>query len=102
MKKQSNLHHQEKMFSLIKSCKESGMSNKDFCRQNGIGQAMFYYWQKKLQESKQALPTGFIPVKVKDEFSFANPIEIAYPNGVKLRLAQGTDLSVVRVLIGLV
>ncbi|NJO67907.1 MAG: IS66 family insertion sequence element accessory protein TnpB [Bacteroidetes bacterium] len=101
MKKLSNLEQQEKMFSLIKSCKESGMTNKDFCQQNNIGQAMFYYWQKKMQESKQALPTGFIPVKVKNESSFTNPIEILYPNGVKLRLAQGTDLSVVRVLIGL-
>lgn len=102
MKKQSNLEVQEKMFSLIKSCKESGKSNKDFCQQNGIGQAMFYYWQRKLQESKQELSTGFISVKVKNEFSFTNAIEIAYPNGVKLRLAEGTDLSVVRVLIGLV
>lgn len=102
MKKQSNLERQDKMFSLIKSCKESGMSNKDFCQQHGIGQGMFYYWQKKLQESKQELSSGFISVKVKNEFSLTNPIEIGYPNGVKLRLAQGTDLSVVRVLIGLV
>lgn len=78
------------------------MSNKDFCHQHGIGQAMFYYWQKKLQELKQELSSGFISVKVKNEFSFTNPIEIAYPNGVKLRLAEGADLSVLRVLIGLV
>jgi hypothetical protein len=49
MKKRSNQEQQEKMFSLIKSCKESGLSNKDFCQEKGIGTEMFYFWQKKLE-----------------------------------------------------
>lgn len=76
------------------------MSNKDFCQQNGIGQAMFYYWQKKLAESQQNDSESFIPmVPYKD---MRQPeMEIIYPNGVKLKLAPTTNLSVIRTLIGL-
>ena len=32
-------------------CKESGLSNREFCRQNGISEKTFYYWVKKLREA---------------------------------------------------
>ena len=32
-------------------CKESGLSNREFCRQNGIAEKTFYYWLKKLRET---------------------------------------------------
>ena len=32
-------------------CKESGMSNREFCQQNGISEKTFYYWLKKLREA---------------------------------------------------
>jgi transposase-like protein len=100
MKKQSKQEQQERMFSIIKSCKESGMSNKDFCQQNGIGQAMFYYWQKKLSETQLNKPESFIPVSFNSDKKQAE-MEIIYPNGVRLKLASSTDLSVIRMLIGL-
>ena len=32
-------------------CRESGLSNREFCRQNGIAEKTFYYWLKKLREA---------------------------------------------------
>ena len=29
---------------LYKRCRESGLSNREFCRQNGIAEKTFYYW----------------------------------------------------------
>jgi transposase-like protein len=89
------------MFSLIKSCQESGLSNKDFCQQHGIGAAMFYYWLKKLKDSELDKPERFIPVQVKKEKGQSDPIEITYPNGVRIKLNHTRDLSVIRILIGL-
>ena len=46
-------------------CKESGLSTREYCRQNGISEKTFYYWLRKLREAaidKQpelvALPEG--------------------------------------------
>ena len=35
---------------IIRDCKASGMSNKDFCLQRGVSEKCFYYWQRKLRE----------------------------------------------------
>jgi hypothetical protein len=91
----------EKMFELIKLCEGSGMNNKTFCEQHGIGQAMFYYWKKKYIQS-QSTPEGkFIPVQIKENRVQTGGIEICYPNGVRLKLSEGIDLSVIRSFIGL-
>lgn len=76
------------------------MSNKDFCQQNGIGQAIFYYWQKKLADSQHHKPDSFIPIKA-IKYKEHSEMEIIYPNGVRLKLSPTTDLSVIRTLIGL-
>jgi len=36
---------------IYRRCKESGLSNREFCRQNGIAEKTFYYWLKKLREA---------------------------------------------------
>ena len=32
-------------------CRESGLSNREYCRQNGISEKTFYYWLRKLREA---------------------------------------------------
>jgi transposase-like protein len=40
---------QERMFALLES-KDSDQSVSDFCKEQGIKDASFYYWQKKYRE----------------------------------------------------
>lgn len=37
------------MRSLVERWQSSGLSKSAFCRQEGISQATFYYWQRKLR-----------------------------------------------------
>ncbi len=39
---------QEKMFTLVEE-KKADQSVKDFCAANNIGEASYYYWQKKFR-----------------------------------------------------
>ena len=32
-------------------CRESRLSNREYCRQNGISEKTFYYWLRKLREA---------------------------------------------------
>ena len=101
------------MFPLIKLCLDSGISKRDFVKQHGIEEASFYYWHRKYQESLAKTEEQFIPLTIPDiakqpEQTIPIPIpnkteiEISYPNGVKLKLNQAMDLSVIRSLIGLI
>ncbi len=42
--------HMEEWAQIISQCLSSGMSNREFCRQNGIPEKKFYYWLRKLRE----------------------------------------------------
>ena len=42
----------------IQECRESGLTNREFCQQRGIAEKTFYYWLRKLRIAiaKQAVP----------------------------------------------
>lgn len=35
---------------MARACRESGLSNKEFCRQNGISEKTYYYWLRRLRQ----------------------------------------------------
>jgi hypothetical protein len=89
------------MFHLIQQCQESNKNNRDFCREHGLRESIFYYWLKRYKES-QLPATGFIPVKINGSSHLANDkIEIQYPNGVYLSLPGYIDINRIKALIGL-
>ena len=36
---------------IIQECEASGLSNKEFCEQNGVSIKSYYYWLRKLREA---------------------------------------------------
>jgi transposase-like protein len=93
--------------------KESGLSVKSFCSNEGIAPSTFFYWQKKLR--KDAGCGRFIPLLVRAPGSAAYPasvqqpvpdmdntsLEITYPNVTTLRIRQTLDLAGLRSLVSL-
>jgi len=96
---------------------ESGLSVRSYCTNQGMNEAKFYYWQRKLRNQ---LPgrKGFVPLVFdKDRFDPrpTKPLsrralpevrtakgaffEITYPNGVMLKLGEDADLEMLRSLL---
>jgi hypothetical protein len=92
---------------------ESGLTPKAFCSNEGISTDRFYEWRKKLLMRKGE----FIPVKISNQgqlrlpgrdislFTSSTPpasqssCEIAYPNGVTVRLNGPVSPEMLRTLI---
>lgn len=102
------------MAVLMDRQKESGLSVRSFCSNEGIAPSTFYYWQKKFR--KEATGGRFIPLLVRAPGSASypasgqqpvgpgmdnTPFEIAYPNGTTLRIRQTLDLAGLRLLVSL-
>lgn len=101
------------MAVLLERQKESGLSVKSFCSNEGIAPSTFFYWQKKLR--KQDTVGRFIPLLVRAPGSSVcpapvqnltagmdnTPLEITYPNGTTLRIRQTLDLAGLRSLVSL-
>jgi transposase-like protein len=94
--------------------KESGLSVRSFCSNEGIAPSTFYYWQKIIRN--EAGGKRFIPLVVKSAGATFNPVtqseslqrqgndillEITYPNGTALRIKNDLDLAGLRALISL-
>jgi hypothetical protein len=102
-----------KFARLIVRQKESGLTVRSFCSNEGIAPSTFYYWQKKVR--KESGEKHFIPLVVNSSPPVFNQIaqteptqkrddnhfEITYPNGITLRVKTGLDLSGLRALISL-
>ncbi len=101
------------MAVLFERQKQSGLSVRSFCSNEGIAPSTFYYWQKKLRKDSAA--GRFIPLLVQAPGSIAcrpsgeSPVtgtgdtffEISYPNGTTLRIRDSLDLAGLRSLVSL-
>lgn len=72
------------MFALVDEYNQSGLSAKVFCGQNNIGIPKFNYWARKKRQEHNG--SGFIKVAADKKFNNV-PVELIYPNGVRLQLA---------------
>jgi hypothetical protein len=111
------MQKESKYRELISHQQDSGLTVREFCSNQCIAPATFYYWKKKL--NKKPGKRDFIPLLVKAEASISptrNEIgqgafqpgsksqamfELVYPNGTLLRITSDLDLAHLRTLIHL-
>lgn len=112
--------NEKKFMALYDEFLSSGLSVKDYCLNQHMSEAKFYYWQNKLK--KQLPPkSGFVPVvfdnrgdiptrrtplinhplvaKKSDTPAPGVFCEITYPGGVSVKLSAVPDLHLVQPLI---
>lgn len=93
------------MFPLIEQYLTSNLTQKQFCQNEHLSLAHFKYWLKKYRQTptssaEPSAPTPFVALHTTPPSCTTNSAcEIAYPNGVVLRLNQPTDA---RLLIQLI
>jgi len=94
-------------YELIEQWKKSDKSTLDFCKEHNLVKSTLYYWHKQLKKEeqhqrKEKSRNKFIPVKIsKEKENLYQPIEIHYPNGVKVLLTEKTDKQTIQTLIRL-
>ena len=115
------MQKESRFYELIRLQQDSGLTVREFCSNEGIAPATYYYWRKKLQDRKGK--KDFIPLIVKSSESSMSPcynrnssyranqskqiaedytlLELVYPNGTMLRVKNDLDLAHLRALIRL-
>ena len=84
---------------VIQECSNSGLSNREFCRQRGISEKTFYYWLRKLRSQMaeaagpQLVQLESVPVPFQDDM-----LQIQY-RGAELKLPAGVDMDTVAALL---
>ena len=84
---------------VIQECSNSGLSNREFCRQRGISEKTYYYWLRKLRSQMaevagpQLVQLEPSPVPVQEDM-----LQIQY-RGAELKLPTGVDMDAVTALL---
>jgi Transposase len=85
----------------IAAQQRSGMSVKQFCKEQGLTEYSFYAWRKRLQESG---PVRFALVErsVRRQERPAEPaLELVLATGERLRIGAGVDAVTLRTVLDL-
>ena len=82
---------------VVQECAASGLSNREFCRQRGIPEKRFYYWQRKLrQQIVESAAPQLVPLEPVTESE--DLLQIQY-RGTELKLPAGVDMDAVASLL---
>jgi hypothetical protein len=87
--KQAEAERQQFWQMAIETYKASELSVRQFCRQEGLSEASFYYWQKKLAEAENIISEPFIEVSMPPEKTTG--LELVLSSGNILRIGCGSD-----------
>jgi transposase len=80
--------------------RRSGMSVKQFCKEQGLTECSFYAWRKRLQEKE---PVRFALVERsarRQERTAETVLELVLATGERLRMGTGVDPATLRVVLG--
>ena len=88
---------------MIALWQQSGLTQKAFCQQNGVGYHVFHYWYKCFRDAhSDAKDEGFIPLKVRTPPSVntCSPrIELLLADGKRLLFHQPVASDYLKALI---
>jgi transposase len=83
----------------IAAHQRSGMSVKQFCKEQGLTECSFYAWRKRLQESG---PVRFALVERnsrRQERTAEAVLELVLASGERLRIGTGVDTATLRTVL---
>ena len=83
--------------SMIQECNNSGLSKREFCRQRGVSEKTFYYWQHKLRSQLIETASPRL-VHLNDEPVSSDMLQIQY-RGAELKLPASVDIHAVAALL---
>jgi hypothetical protein len=83
----------------IAAQQRSGMSVKEFCKEQGLTECSFYAWRKRLRESR---PVRFALVErgARRQERTAEPaLELVLATGERLRIGPGVDITTLQTVL---
>lgn len=86
----------------IAAQRRSGMSVKQFCKEQGLTEYSFYAWRKRLQQRGQRGPVRFALVEKsarRQERTAEAVLELVLATGERLRIGAGVDITTLRTVL---
>ena len=90
-----NEYRRQQWTQIILECQNSGLSNKEYCRQNGISEKAYYYWLRKL---RNAAAEGIPQIVEMEPPAVEDKVYIRI-RGAELTLPASTDVEAIAAVL---
>ena len=90
-----NEYRRQQWTQIIRECQSSGLSNKEYCRQQGIPEKTYYYWLRKL---RSAAAEGIPQIEEVEPPAEEDKVYIRF-RGAELTLPAGTDIEAIAAVL---
>ena len=79
----------------------SGISVKQFCKEQGVTECSFYAWRKRLQEKGGPVRFALVERRARRQEHTAEAVlELVFANGERLRIGPEVDITTLRTVLG--
>lgn len=93
-----NRYRMEEWAHIISQCRASGLSNREFCQQNGISEKTFYYRLRKLREKASESEITLYRVESESSQSAGCSVHVKY-NGADIEVSKNTDSEALKLAL---
>ena len=90
-----NEYRKQQWAQIIRECQSSGLSNKEYCRQQGISEKSYYYWLRKL---RSAAAEGIPQIVEVEAPAMEDKVHIRF-RGAELMLPAETDVEAIAAVL---
>ena len=90
-----NKYRKQQWVQIIRECQSSGLSNKEYCRQQGISEKSYYYWLRKLRSTAAE---GMPQIEEVDLPAVEDKVYIRF-RGAELALPAETDVEAIAAVL---
>jgi transposase-like protein len=81
--------------------RRSGMSVKQFCKEQGLTECSFYAWRKRLRNESGPVRFALVERSGRRQERTAEPVlELVLATGERLRIGAGVDIVTLRSVLG--
>jgi transposase len=78
----------------------SGLSVREYCKQQGVGEHALYYWRKRMRDQQQPMRFAFVErAAARQEPAAEAGLELVLASGERLRIGTGVDAMTLRTVL---
>lgn len=84
----------------VSACRQSGKSVRDWCRENGISEKTYYYWQRRIFQACQTEAPTFAEVTIPE--SRHEPAAVLRYGDLSIEIQNSADSETIHAIIAAV
>ena len=83
----------------VAACRSSGKQVRQWCRENGVNEKTYYYWQRRVYESAKAAAGAVFAEVIMPQDRCTGIAAVIHSGSIRVEIMNGTDSATVQAIL---